>query len=89
MHIICSINVLVKVERLITAVPESLFPCAGTPSVLVMEMNEMLVRDSLPRSRFLDDTQPFWGGALRDIQKTAARETSICLQSDRKFYESY
>ena len=29
---------------------------------------------SLPRSRFLDVTQRF-GGALRDIQKTAARET--------------
>ena len=54
-----------------------------------MEMNEMLVKDSLPRSRFLDDTQRFLGGALRDIKKTAARETSICLQSDRKFYESY
>ena len=31
---------------------------------------------SLPRSRFLDVTQRFWG-TLRDIQKTAARETSV------------
>ena len=57
-----------------------------------------LVLLSLPRSRFLDVTQPspnwgsvawqvpFWmsrnapliGGALRDIQKTAARETKFC-----------
>ena len=37
-------------------------------------------RSSLPRSRFLDVTQRsrsrFFGGALRDIQKTAARETT-------------
>ena len=33
------------------------------------------VLSSLPRSRFLDVTQRFFGGALRDIQKTAARET--------------
>ena len=38
---------------------------------------------SLPRSRFLDVTQRSpkggaLGGALRDIQKTAARETSVC-----------
>ena len=34
----------------------------------------MKVRGSLPRSRFLDVTQRCFGGALRDIQKTAARE---------------
>ena len=34
----------------------------------------LLYMYSLPRSRFLDVTQP--GGALRDIQKKAARETS-------------
>ena len=34
---------------------------------------------SLPRSRFLDVTQRSpKGGTLRDIQKTAARETSVC-----------
>ena len=42
------------------------------------------VSSSLPRSRFLDVTQRSpkrgkrgvgWGGALRDIQKTAARES--------------
>ena len=38
---------------------------------------------SLPRCRFLEFTQrsPFGGalgGALRDIQKTASRETSVC-----------
>ena len=41
---------------------------------------------SLPRSRFLDVTQcspkrkkVSFGGALRDIQKTAARETTTWL----------
>ena len=34
----------------------------------------LLYMYSLPRSRFLDVTQR--GGALRDIQNTAARETS-------------
>ena len=36
-----------------------------------------LAKGSLPRSRFLDVTQrsPKRGRALRDIQKTAARET--------------
>ena len=34
----------------------------------------MKVPGSLPRSRFLDVTQRSFGGALRDIQKTAARE---------------
>ena len=41
---------------------------------------------SLPRSRFLDVTQhsPFryFGGALHDIQKTAARET-ISLETSK------
>ena len=36
----------------------------------------LLYMYSLPRSRFLDVTQR--GGALRDIQNTAARETSTC-----------
>ena len=35
-----------------------------------------MCKSSLPRSRFLDVTQRSFGGALRDIQKTAARETS-------------
>ena len=37
--------------------------------------------DSLPRSRFLDVTQRSlcFGGALRDIQKTAARETTKAM----------
>ena len=34
----------------------------------------MKVPGSLPRSRFLDVTQRSFGGALHDIQKTAARE---------------
>ena len=36
----------------------------------------LLYMYSLPRSRLLDVTQR--GGALRDIQNTAARETSTC-----------
>ena len=36
---------------------------------------------SLPRSRFLDVTQRSAGGVLRDIQKTAARETSVFIFS--------
>ena len=36
----------------------------------------LLYMYSLPRSRFLDVTQR--RGALRDIQNTAARETSTC-----------
>ena len=36
---------------------------------------------SLPRSRFLDVTQR---GALRDIQKTAARETSVAHKGTKR-----
>ena len=46
------------------------------------------VAPSLPRSRFLDVTQRSFGGALRDIQKTAARETKLpqtLFQSEDKY----
>ena len=46
------------------------------------------VAPSLVRSRFLDVTQRSLGGALRDIQKTAARETKLpqtLFQSEDKY----
>ena len=44
--------------------------------------------NSLPRSRFVDVTQctPLsFGGPLRDIQKTAARETTLRMVTPRNF----
>ena len=44
-------------------------------------------KGSLPHSRFLDVTQRspnlFFWGALRDVQKTAARETSLGVTEAR------
>ena len=42
---------------------------------------------SLPRSRFLDVTQRSFGGRLRDIQETAARETSELSRSVQSLKE--
>ena len=52
-----------------------------------MLMSECSINCSLPRSRFLDVTQrspkETFGGALHDIQKTAARETTL-TEMDKK-----